>query len=152
MSQPLLLQLVGAQLVEQADAPAFLGHVEQHAPAFLLDAFQAACQLLAAVAAHGIEHVAGQALRVHAHEHVLLAGDVALDQGQMLLVVEQALVAVGDEIPQLRGHLHDGHRPHQLLVAPPVADEVGHGDHLQAVVPAVRRSGRAPGPWCRRRS
>ena len=62
----------------------------------------AACQLLAAVAAQGVEHVAGEALGVHPHQHVLLAGHVALDQGQVLLAVEQALVAVGHELAEPR--------------------------------------------------
>src|SRR5262249_8058455 len=62
----LLLQLVGAQLVEQADAAALLGHVEQHAAPLLLDLREGLLELLAAVAAERVEDVAGEALRVDA--------------------------------------------------------------------------------------
>ena len=70
--EALLLELVGLELVEQADAAALLGEVEQHAAALLLDAQQRVLELLAAVAAQRVEDVAGEALRVHAHEHVVL--------------------------------------------------------------------------------
>ena len=49
---------------------ALLGEVEQHAPALALDHRQRRLELLAAVAAQRVEDVAGQALGVHAHEHV----------------------------------------------------------------------------------
>ncbi len=68
--QAVLLQPVGAQLVQQADAAALLGQVEQHALALALDHRQRRSQLPAAVAALRVEDVAGEALRVHAHEHV----------------------------------------------------------------------------------
>ena len=73
VSQPLLLQLVGPELVEQADAAALLGHVEEDARALLLDARERPLELLAAVAAERVEDVAGQALRVDADEDVVRA-------------------------------------------------------------------------------
>ena len=79
------------------------------------------------------------------HQHVLLAGHVALHQGQVLLAVEQALVAVGREVARAGGQVHGGHLPHQLLGAPAVADEVGHRDHLEAVALAVRHQVGHPG-------
>ena len=69
--EPAVLQLVGAQLVEQPDPAALLGEVEQHAAALALDLRQRRLELLAAVAAQRVEDVAGQALGVHAHEHVV---------------------------------------------------------------------------------
>ena len=68
--QAVLLQAVGAQLVQQPDAAALLGEVQQHALALALDHRQGRFELLAAVAAQRVEHVAGEALRVHPHEHV----------------------------------------------------------------------------------
>ena len=50
-------------------------------------------ELLAAVAAQRAEHVAGEALGVHAHQHVLLAGDVALDERHVMRAVDDRLVA-----------------------------------------------------------
>ena len=49
--EALLLELVGAQLVEQADPAALLGEVEQDAPALAARSSPARLELLAAVAA-----------------------------------------------------------------------------------------------------
>ena len=51
----------------------------------------ASVELQAAVAAHRAEHVAGEALGVHAHEHVLLARDLAAHERHVLGAVEQRL-------------------------------------------------------------
>ena len=100
--EALLLELVGAQLVEQADAAALLGEVEQHALALALDHRQRRLELLAAVAAQRVEDVAGEALGVDADEHVLGAGDVALDHRDVVLVVDQRAVADGGEVAERR--------------------------------------------------
>src|SRR5207244_2320997 len=75
-----LLQLVRAQLVEQPDAPSLLGHVQEDASVLAADLGERLLELLAAVAAHGVEDVAGQALGVDAHEDVLLAFDLSLHE------------------------------------------------------------------------
>ena len=89
----LVLEVVGAQLVQQPDPAALLGEVEEHAAALLLDHRQRRLELLAAVAAERVEHVAGEALGVHADEHVLGAGHLALDERDVVLVVDQRAVA-----------------------------------------------------------
>ena len=94
--ETLLLELVGAQLVEQPDPAALLGEVEQDARAFLLDPREGALELLAAVAAPRVEHVAGQALGVDTDEHVLLPLDVALDERDVLLAGQR--LAIGDRL------------------------------------------------------
>ena len=76
----LVLQRVGADLVEQADAAALVEHVDQHAAPGLLDLVHRRFELFAAVAALGAEHVAGQALRMQAHQHRLVRLDLAFDQ------------------------------------------------------------------------
>src|SRR5205807_2398592 len=58
--QPLLLELVRAQLVEQADSSALLGQVEQHPQTFPFNHRQRRLELFAAVTAQRVEHVAGQ--------------------------------------------------------------------------------------------
>ena len=98
--EALLLELVGAQLVEQADAAPLLGEVDEHAAALALDHRQRRLELLAAVAAQRVEDVAGQALRVHAHEHVVGARDVALDERDVVLVVDQRAVADDLEVAE----------------------------------------------------
>ena len=59
----LILQFVGAQLVQQADAAPFLMLVDQQAAAFVGDRLQRQFKLRAAIAAQAVEDVAGQALR-----------------------------------------------------------------------------------------
>src|SRR5204863_3772291 len=57
-----LLQLVGAQLVQQADAAALLGEVKDHSLALALDHRKRRFQLLAAVASQRVKNVGRQAL------------------------------------------------------------------------------------------
>ena len=150
--EPLLLQLVGAQLVEQPDAAPLLAEVEQHAPALGLDHRQRRLELLAAVAAQRVEDIAGEALGVHAHEHVLRSLDVALDERDVVLAVEHRAVADRDEVAERRRQPGRDDALDELLGAPPVGDQVGHRDHLQAVAGAVLGPGPGRAPSCRRRS
>ena len=90
---PAVLQLVGAELVEQPDPAALLRQVQQHAAALALDLRQCRLELLAAVAAQRVEDIAGQALRVHADEHVVPPRDSPLDQRDVVLVVHQRAVS-----------------------------------------------------------
>src|SRR5207244_12995904 len=74
----LLLELVGAELGEQADAASFLTHVQDHALARLADLLQGTVELRAALAEQAVEGIAGQALAVDANQHrVGLHGDAA---------------------------------------------------------------------------
>src|SRR5512145_1170297 len=69
----LLLQLVSANLVVQADAPTLLAQVHDDPAPGILDDRHRLEELRAAVAAQRLEDVAGETLRVHAHEHRRLA-------------------------------------------------------------------------------
>ena len=86
--EPAVLQLVGAELVEQSDAPALLSEVEQHAAALGLDLPQRLLELGSAIAPLRPEHVTRDALGVHADEHVLDAVDLALDEREVVLVID----------------------------------------------------------------
>ena len=150
--EPVLLELVGAQLVEQPDPAALLREIEQDAGALALDHRQRRLELLAAIAAQRVEDVARQALGVDAHEHVVAARDVALDHRHVVLVVDERPVADRGELAE-RGRQLRRHDPlDEPLRAPPVGDQVGDRDHLQPVALAVAGRGRAPGPSSRRRS
>ena len=133
----LVLQLVGAQLVQQPDPAPLLGEVEQHAAALLLDHRQRRLELLAAVAAQRVEDVAGQALRVHADEHVLGAVDLALDHRDVVLVVDERAVADDGELAEAGRQPGRDDALDELVVAAPVGDQVGDRDHLQPVARAV---------------
>ena len=143
----LLLQLVRPDLVAEADAAALVAaQVDEDAPALLLDQVERGLQLRAAVAAQRAEDVAGQALGVDPHQHVLGPGHVAHDEGQVLLVVEHGLVDEGAELAALGRDARLGDEAHQLLVLPAVADEVGDGDEREVVLLGEASRGRPAGP------
>ena len=66
-----VLQLVGPHLVGKTDATALLGEIEDHATARFVEPRQRQLELIAAIAAAGAEHVAGQACRMDANRHRL---------------------------------------------------------------------------------
>ena len=98
------------------------------------DALERAVELHAAVAAHRTEHVAGEALGVHAHEHVRLARDLAAHEREVLDAVEQRLEHVRGEVAVLRRDARLRHAPHELLAVAAVADEIGDRDEHEAVL------------------
>ena len=85
--EPAILERVGAHLVDQADPPTLLPHVEDHAPLQLGDLLQRHLELVATVAAKRAHHVAREAFAVQARGQVLGAEDVAVDEGDVLLGV-----------------------------------------------------------------
>ena len=73
-----------------------------------------------------------------ADEHVLGAVDVALDERDVVLPGQHLLV--GDRLEERRtavGSRTDDDALDEVLVLPPVLDQVGDGDHLQPVALAV---------------
>src|SRR5207249_7938327 len=82
-----LLQLVRVDFCRQSDTAAFLAHVNQNAPAFLLDLPQRRVQLISAVAPARSKNVAGETLAVHANEGGLVFVDVAFNECEMMLAV-----------------------------------------------------------------
>ena len=66
--EALILELVGAEFGHEADAAAFLLLVEEDAGAFGGDGAEGEVELVVAVAAEGVEDVAGEALGVDADD------------------------------------------------------------------------------------
>ena len=88
----LVLQRVRPQLVAEPDPAALVAaQVDDDALALGRDLLERLVELQPAVAAQRPEHVAGQALRVHAHEHVRLPRHLAAHERHVLDPVEQAL-------------------------------------------------------------
>ena len=72
---------------------------------------------------------------MHAHEHGLRAGDVALDQGEVGAGLGAALVGVDREVAEDGGQVGVGIAAHgDLAVLDAVADDVAHGGDLEAVL------------------
>ena len=131
---------------------ALLPQVEQHALARLRDHLQRLVELVAAVAARGGEDVAGQALRVHAHQHLVLGLDLAHDQRHVVLLVDQALEGVDAEGAVAGGQVGLGDLAHQALVPHAVLDQVLDGDQLAGRAARQKRlEPRRRAPWCRPR-
>src|SRR5690606_19362264 len=101
---PLLLQLVGLQLVDEPDAAALLLHVEHNALPRALDLLHGPRELVAAVAPGAPEDVAGDALAVDADEDGLALAPLALDEGEVVVAREHLLVGDEPEVAVTRGH------------------------------------------------
>jgi len=110
----LILQLVGLDLVEQADTAALLAQVEQRPAALLADGPERRVQLLAAVATHGKQGVAGQALAVNAGEYRLAVAHVSQGKHEVLLFQDNIFETVHIELAPPSGearafYVMDGH-------------------------------------------
>ena len=68
-----ILQLIGADLVAQADPAALLDQVDHDAPALAADPGERRIELRPAVAAQAAEHLAGEARAVDPGQHVVAA-------------------------------------------------------------------------------
>src|SRR6185369_16302408 len=94
---PAILQLVRLELVQQTDAPPFLVEVDDHAASVSGDHAHRFVQLPPAVTAQRVEDVAGETLRVHAGHDVLAVADLAVDQRDVLVIVD--IVAIAHDLP-----------------------------------------------------
>ncbi len=72
-----------------------------------------------------------------ADEHVVLAGDLALDHRDVVLVVHQRAVPEDRELAEARRHARRDDPFDELVVAPAVGDQIGDRDQLQRVLVAV---------------
>src|SRR5207249_10600831 len=82
-----ILERVGADLVDQPDAPPLLPEVEQEPLLHRRQRNQRRLQLVAAIAAEGSHHVAGEALRMETDRKVRRSHHLAMDHRQVLLPV-----------------------------------------------------------------
>src|SRR5260221_6584972 len=121
---PRLLQLVGAQLVEKADPATLLRHIEKDAAPLRLDLRERLLELLAAVAAQRVEHIAGEALGVDAHEDVLCAVDLAHHEREMRLAGELLAERDPGELAVLGRQAHGRAALDKLLVTAAILDDV----------------------------
>ena len=87
----LVLELVGLDLVLEADPATFLAHVEDDPRALFRDHPHSGIELLAAVAAERSEGVSRQALAVDADQDRLVGVDVAEDERHVVDVVDVVL-------------------------------------------------------------
>ena len=98
----LILQLIGAQLVHQADAAAFLRKIKQHTARRFRNFFERKFKLRAAIAAKGIEHVAREALRMNANQWRGFSFKVAPDESHGLFLRALSAKPVNCEVAPAR--------------------------------------------------
>jgi len=66
--EPLILKLIGAEFLNQADTATFLMLVDKHSSTLLRDCAQSKMKLLITVTSHGVENLSGHALRMNANK------------------------------------------------------------------------------------
>ena len=133
-----ILQGIGLELVDQANAASLLAEIHHHALTGGLDHLEGRLQLRAAITAQGAEGIAREAFAVHPHQHRgfgLLR--VPLHDGHVLAAIQLVAVANGAEVAE--GARQGGHRlaAHETLGIEPVADQIGDIDQPQAMAPGV---------------
>ena len=82
---PGVLELIGLQLIHQADAPSFLKLIDQDSGAAFGNSFQREVELIAAIAAAGPEHIAGQALGMDAQQGRLFGNRIPHHERENIL-------------------------------------------------------------------
>ena len=101
-----VLKFVGAELIHQADAAAFLVFVNQEASTFGGDGFECEFELGAAIASQAVENVAGQALGMDADER---RGAIDVphfkDDGFLYHAIGVAFKAVDAEVSKAAGKI-----------------------------------------------
>src|SRR5712691_8002925 len=83
-----ILQLVGFDLVDEADSPAFLSQIENYPPFHLTYPREGLLKLLSTVATQRADSIARKTLGVQPYWNVLFLENVAMDKRGMLLLVE----------------------------------------------------------------
>ena len=122
--QAAVLQVVGLDLVDQADAAPFLAQVDEHPAPLLGDALHGQVALEAAVAAQAVQGVAGQALGVHPHQHGFLGVELAHHQRRVLFAGDPVAVTDDAKLAELGGQHGLGLAGHEAVAAlEPVADK-----------------------------
>ena len=82
---------------------------------------------------------------MHLHQHLVHALDRALDQGHVLLTVQQRLIGVAGEVAPAGRDGGLGDPADELLVLAAVADQVGDGQDRQLVLDREALQVRHPG-------
>ena len=130
----LVLQCISTDFVGQANATALLTHVNNSAAAFLFNHLQCGCQLVAAVAAQAAEGITGQALAVHAYEHILFAGNISLDNSNMAKVIQIVFVCNNAEIAVFSRQCSLSGTMHHFFVCLTISNKLGNSDENELML------------------
>ena len=144
--EPLVLEIIGADLLDQADPPPLLGQVDECADPLGADHLQGHAELVAAVAPQRIEQVAREAGGVQPHQGRFDGAQVAHDDRDRL-VARFVLHAIADDpaAPVNGGQVRLGDALHELLAEASVLDQGLDRDDRQAVLAGDLVQPLAPG-------
>ena len=135
VSRPSSCSWYARHLVAEADAAPFVtAEVDDDPLPLGRDLAECGVELHAAIATQRAEHVAGETLRVHPHEHVGLARHLTPHERDVLDIVEERPEHVGGEVAVLGRDPSLGDPLHQLLAAATMPNEVGDRDHEEPVL------------------
>ena len=130
----LVLQCVSTDFVSQANTTSLLTHVNNSAAAFLFNHLQSGGQLIATVAAQAAEGITGQALAVHAHEHILFTGNITLYNSNMAKVIQIVFICNYAEIAVFSRQCSLSGTMHHFFVCLAISNKLGNGDENELML------------------
>lgn len=134
--EPLFLQGVGANFLGQTDPATFLREVDEGSTSFAGDHFEGGVELIATIAAEGLDQVAGKATAMHAYEGGLGAGGgkVTHENGEGFLGFMLNLVDGDLEVSELGGEICFRHAGHEFFVEATMGDELFDGNDFELML------------------
>ena len=130
--EPLFLERIGFQFVEESYTAPLLAEVEEHALTRRLNLPEGALQLFAAVAALRAENIAGHALGVHAAEHRFFSGNIALDEREVFEPAQRIEKAVNLKVTEGTRESSARNFFERVVVALAVANQILDADDAKA--------------------
>ena len=127
-----VLQGIGADLIDEADAAAFLTQVDEDTPTFFGDLAHGCGELLSAVAAERAEAVAGEAFGVDAAEDRRSVIDLSHGEGDVVLAIHAIHEAVDLKVAVLGREFGGGDAFDEDFMLFPVFDEFLNVADLEA--------------------
>src|SRR5207248_6218521 len=110
-----VLQGVSANLVEDANAAAFLLLVDDRAAAFCFDHLHRAVKLRPTIAFSGSKHVSCQTLRMDAYQSRIIASQLAFEERDKLFVAVERAITRNLEVARSEEHTSELQSPYDLV-------------------------------------
>ena len=143
--EPLVLQIISLELIDQADASSFLAHVNDDPRAVFADRFKRGFHLGVAVAAQRMKNVPRQTFRLNAHKDGNGFVDLAHDHGDMDEIIDLRLIGDDGEFTVFGGQFCFHDALNKFFVFTAIFDKTIDGTDPQPMLPGKRDEIRRPG-------